>query len=314
MTRKTDDGKALDALERRIRALLPEQYEESDEDVEAKAMGSAALRFDADGAVAWNQMWATFCDLAMAGGPPHKGRLLEPGSPLEAGLQSERYDAVVAEICRGVTMVTDLPAKPSSVLGWVRVTCPNRAMAGWLLRAIVMENVAARGDGATLDLPAAPHYRLEKEIKNVVTVVAKTCHYWDSHTSTARQRSIGALFDKLAEEAPLVVPWLAHDGVSDDRYQRLVERMADAVRDATGLEPSTHRYAGWLGLECSSVGTALWMMRAMVASNVLSRREGSVLFVPVNPLGDPGGTRAVETLRHVHRLAASRRVFERPGP
>ena len=32
------------------------------------------------------------------------------------------------------------------------------------------------------------------------------------------------------------------------------------------------------------------MMRALVASNVLSRREGTTLFVPVNSVTDPTGT------------------------
>ena len=32
------------------------------------------------------------------------------------------------------------------------------------------------------------------------------------------------------------------------------------------------------------------MMRALVATNVLSRREGTTLFVPVNAATDPRGT------------------------
>jgi sirohydrochlorin cobaltochelatase len=32
-----------------------------------------------------------------------------------------------------------------------------------------------------LFLPAAPSFTLDKEIKNVVTVVAKTHHYWTEH-------------------------------------------------------------------------------------------------------------------------------------
>jgi len=43
-----------------------------------------------------------------------------------------------------------------------------------MLRAITMENVAVRLEGRALDLPAAPVFRIDKEIKNVVTVVAKT--------------------------------------------------------------------------------------------------------------------------------------------
>lgn len=38
------------------------------------------LQCDTDGRVAWNRIWQAFCDLAIAGGPPHKGRLLGPGS------------------------------------------------------------------------------------------------------------------------------------------------------------------------------------------------------------------------------------------
>ena len=34
---------------------------------------------------------------------------------------------------------------------------------------------------------------------------------------------------------------------------------------------------------------AVWMMRLLVASNVLTRREGTALFVPVNPAADPEG-------------------------
>jgi sirohydrochlorin cobaltochelatase len=44
-----------------------------------------------------------------------------------------------------------------------------------------MENVSVRREGPVLYLPAAPSYRLDKEIKNVITVVAKTYHYWCEH-------------------------------------------------------------------------------------------------------------------------------------
>ena len=54
-------------------------------------------------------------------------------------------------------------------------------MARWLLRAIAEENVSVRRAGCTLFLPAAPSFRLDKEVKNVVTVVTKTHHYWQEH-------------------------------------------------------------------------------------------------------------------------------------
>jgi hypothetical protein len=73
-----DDVLGLEALEAKLRAILPEQYRESYDEVVPVSMGSAGLKYDADGRVAWNEMWATFCDLAMAGGPPHRGTLLQP--------------------------------------------------------------------------------------------------------------------------------------------------------------------------------------------------------------------------------------------
>lgn len=144
-------------------------------------MGSAALKYGSDGKVARDEIWDTFCDLAMAGGPLHKGRLLEAGSRAEIDAEPKLYWDVIEELCRDVRMVTDLPVHPSPVAGWVRLECESRGMAGWLLRAVTMENISARFEGTFLDLPAGPNYRMEKEIKNVITTIAKTCHYWSDH-------------------------------------------------------------------------------------------------------------------------------------
>ena len=48
--------------------------------------------------------------------------------------------------------------------------------------------------------------------------------------------------------------------------------------------------------------TAIGMMRALVASNILSRREGTVLFVPVNPRTDPTGEIVTGTLTRIGRV------------
>ena len=69
-----------------------------------------------------------------------------------------------------------------------------------------MENVSARCEGTTLELPAGPGYRLEKEIKNVITAVAKTGHDWLDHTGVAQQRAIGDLFSAIEAESPLIQP------------------------------------------------------------------------------------------------------------
>lgn len=293
MTITAEDREAFDTLEVRLKAILPEAYQESYENVQPVSMGSAGLKYGFDGKVAWDQIWGSFCDLAMAGGPPHKGTLLEPAPRAAIDAQPDQYREVVEEICRGVTLVTELEARPSPNPGWVRVTTHDDTMAGWLLRAIVMENVAARAEGPLLDLPASPAFRLAKEIKNVITVIAKTCHYWTGHMPWAQQRTIAALFATLAEESPLIEPAFPF--------------AADARPDITvpaGLRVSNQRYAGWLGVECPDVPAALWMMRMMVAANILARREGAELFVPVNPVTDPGGEIVAGAIAKIHHLAA----------
>jgi hypothetical protein len=309
MTLSTDDKIALAIVESRIDAILPETYQDSYEDVQPIAMGSAPLRFDRDGRVAWNEMWTSFCDLAMAGGPPHKGMLLEPGTPAAIDAEPERYRDVVNEICRGVQMVTGLEVDESPVRGWVRVTCLTNGMAEWLLRAITMENVAVRADALAVDVPAAPHFRVAKEIKNVVTVVAKTTHYWLSHTSRTHQDAIAKLFVTLSDESSLVVPATLSDRFAGDEHVFAATRAADAIREETGLFVSAPRYLGWLGIECPTMRAAVWMMRAVVVSNVLSRREGTVLFVAINAVQDPSGRRASAATIGAYRLARARGVF-----
>src|ERR1700761_5122739 len=97
MARTPETGADYELLEARLKTLLPEEYQDSYEDVQPVSMGSAGLKYDEDGRVAWDEIWKSFCDLAMAGGPPHRGRLLEPAARAEIDLQPERYEAVMEE-------------------------------------------------------------------------------------------------------------------------------------------------------------------------------------------------------------------------
>lgn len=293
----------LAAIQARVRTLLPPEYQDIYDRIEPVPMGSAGLRYQADGEVAWHLMWQSFCDLAMAGGPPHKGSLLEPPAAADITAERERYDEVVWQICRGITMVTDLQARAAESPGWIRVSCFTDAMAAWLTRAVTMENVSARLDGRAIELPAGPGFRIEKEIKNVITVMAKTCHYWVEHTPREQQAAIAALLAEMDAAAPLVTPIHAHDGVAVEAVDALATAAAALIAREAGLRRAGARYAGWLGVECESVGRAVWMMRAAVACNMLARREGTVLFVPVNPRLDPEGRRVAETVALVARLA-----------
>lgn len=286
-------------LEARLKLVLPEQYQDSCETVQPTPMGSAALTFDAGGRVAWDRIWATFCDLAMAGGPPHKGALLEPGAEDAIDADFDRYDAVTEEICRGVGLVTGLRAYPAESVGWVSITCSGDTMADWLLRAITVENVAVRRSGAVLSLPAAPHFRLEKEIKNVVTVVAKTCHYWLGHMSAERQQAIGDLFRTLAHDAPLLAPEYLR--APDARQQRLAADAAASLCRDTDLTLSARQHPHWLGLECGERSRAIRMMRALIVCNVLARREETTLFVPAYAGGGGGTGRLVALVTSLAR-------------
>jgi hypothetical protein len=306
MTGKTETFADLDA---RLRAILPEEYQDSYDDVQPVSMGSAGLKYGRDGRVAWNQMWATFCDLAMAGGPPHKGTLLTPAAAAAIEAEPERYEEVVDEICRGIWMVTDLVPEASTRPGWIRVPCSTETMADWLLRAVVMENVAARREGSHLELPAGPAFRIEKEIKNVVTVMAKTCHYWEGHMSPAQHRAIGHLLATMAAATPLATPAMPSTAANEDACRAAGARMANRIQSTLGLPRSKGDQMGWLGVECPSVHAAVWLMRALVVSNVLARREGTALCVPIDPFQDPGGERVVTTLVHLHGLAKAGRVL-----
>ena len=77
----------------------------------------------------------------------------------------------------------------------------------------------------------------------------------------------------------------------------------------TGLARSPHRHPEWLGLECGTVRAAVWMMRMMAAVNVLSRREGTVLFVPAVPSVDADGEIVSSSVALVHRLALMRGIL-----
>ncbi len=168
-------------LEARIGQLLPPRYQDGSLVVSPAPMGATALQRDDEGRVAWDQMWQGFCELALAGGPPHRGRLLEAITPEAAAANPERYAEVRAELARGLELVTGLPVVLDGPVGWIGLRCADEEMAIWLMRAIVVENVMVRREGAVLYLPAGCGFTLDGEIKNVVTAVAKTHHYWIEH-------------------------------------------------------------------------------------------------------------------------------------
>jgi sirohydrochlorin cobaltochelatase len=61
-------------------------------------------------------------------------------------------------------------------------------MAAWLAACIILENVDATCDEERLLVPASPAFGLKDEVKSVITVVAKTVHYWQAHVEAQEQR------------------------------------------------------------------------------------------------------------------------------
>ncbi len=173
--------KSLIVLDMELDSILPSEYQGRTDEVKSRSMGSAQIHSDKFGEVAWDEIWTSFCDLALAGGPPHRGQLLEAITAEQANKDLSAYQVVVREIRRGIEMVTGLQTIEAEVRGWVGVECDDEAMAVWLMRAIIVENVMVRREGSVLFLPAGPEFRVKKEIKNVITSVAKTVHYWRAH-------------------------------------------------------------------------------------------------------------------------------------
>ncbi len=125
-------------------------------------------------------MWTTFCELALYGGPPQRG----PQSALRATAASaaDSNGEMLAEMRRGIWETTGLYTEPGAA-GWLSITCDSPTMAAWMCAAIILENVGARVDDDRLLLPAGPDYQLKDEVKSIITVVAKTHHYWQAHVA-----------------------------------------------------------------------------------------------------------------------------------
>lgn len=136
------------------------------------------MAYNEDGTVAWEEMWDSFCELASSGGPPHRGTMLYAAS--EDDSTDPAYLQVADELIRGIRLVSGLEAKLAHP-GWLAVKCTHAAQARWLSAEIVQENVASYSEGDFFFVPIASAFTLSGEIKNVITVVAKTTHYWQEH-------------------------------------------------------------------------------------------------------------------------------------
>src|SRR5262245_33231012 len=87
------------------------------------AMPSAAFVWRDDNRPDWGAMWSSFCELALFGGPPHRG----PDSALrapDAGGEATSDGEMVAEMRRGIWETTGMYAELAGP-GWLAVTCDS---------------------------------------------------------------------------------------------------------------------------------------------------------------------------------------------
>lgn len=174
-------------MKSKIDAILPPRYQGRTDEVSASPMSAADLLFDDEGAVLWDQIFGVddpnnpYCELALAGGPAHRGELLEAVDGHVCLADPGKYAAALDECGRGINMITGMGIVESAIPGWVGVQCDSEEMALWLLRAIIVENVMVRREEDAIFLPVGPHYTLKDQIKSIVTVTAKTWHYWIEH-------------------------------------------------------------------------------------------------------------------------------------
>jgi hypothetical protein len=182
-------------------------------------MSSASFVYRDDGRPDWGAMWSGFCELALFGGPPHRGE----DSALVAGdavMDAERHPTLkggatpvlfdaIAEIRRGIYETTGLKTGEGDG-AWLAVRCDSRKMAAWLCASIILENVDARCEGDVLYVPAREDYELKDEVKSVITVVAKTHHYWLEHVASRQVAGEGCAGPASPFRVPAGAPHVPH--------------------------------------------------------------------------------------------------------
>jgi sirohydrochlorin cobaltochelatase len=170
------------------------------------------------------------------------------------------------------------------------VQCESQEAAAWLQFAVTAENVSARRRETVLQLPAGPGFRVEKEIKNVVVALAKAYHYWDGHLTNAQQ--------SLAGESVWEPATPTEASANPAEYEAAVVEVENALREA-GRPALPRRSVGWIGVETAGEEDAVWLLRAVLAEQVLARREGKVLYLPVG--STPGGDQSARVGRAFSR-------------
>ena len=194
-----DEAEWQDAVKGTPSIRRLEQMDHHGDPIIAAPMSAAPFQYKNDGHPDWGAMWQGFCELALYGGPPHRGMdeaLLGP----PVGSSEIARDEMIEEIIRGIAETTSLWAEPAPG-GWIRVTCDSKRMAAWLCATIILENVDARVEDQYLFVPGEAGFDLKNQVKSVITVIAKCCHYWQAHL----EAESGALSDERLDAKAILL-------------------------------------------------------------------------------------------------------------
>jgi sirohydrochlorin cobaltochelatase len=292
---RTDLSAALRTLDARINDLLPPRYLHCYQSIPPKSMGSAKLKIGADGRVAWGEIWTSFCDLALAGGPPHRGTFLQEVSPRESDVESTQYQTVIRELARAIQLTTGLESVGHFEPGWIAVDCRSDDASRWLQFAVVAENVMARRNGPLLLLPAGSHFFIEKQIKNITVALAKSFHYWDGHLTVVQQQAFRD--DEIVEPATK-----SEIDANPQRYREGIEKLAAEIQSQVDWTVFSGHYPGWLGVDCPTEEVAAWFLRALAVEQILVRRENTCLFLPIDAECPANITRVGHTFHKTMKL------------
>jgi len=252
-------------------------------------MAAAPFVWRTDGRPDWRAMWTSFCELALFGGPPHRG----VEQALRGGAEAPSDAEMVAEICRGIRETTGLHSELAAP-GWIAITCESRAMAEWLGAAIAPENVEVRVEDDRVLLPAGPGFRLENEVKSIITVVAKTHHYWAMHRGSVKDGTLRPLRVGVGGAGDVKTVLI------DALRRRYGRRRAVVASPAQVLEVNDHAVDLVLvklpengdapGFESKMVDAAIGVFGASALSDALRRDDRSVdlwHLLVVSTAGEP---------------------------
>ena len=139
----------------------------------AAAMSSADFLYK-DDAPDWSAMWTGLASLPSTRPPPRERthRCVTAAPATKASTTSPKRERHLRNHGLSGTLRTRLDRRDMG----------SRKLRAWR-RNNLLENVEAKFDEERLIVPAHESFTLKNEVKSVITVLAKTHHYWQAHVA-----------------------------------------------------------------------------------------------------------------------------------